>query len=802
MLVSKTMGGDKRQRNVFLLVVLAVFSAVSLLTYFPVFEGKVPFPAQKVTDFPPWESVPTTITAPANPAEYGDIVTLFYPWRHFLASALHDGELPLWNPHILSGTPFLGNTQSAFFFPLNAFFYVLPVPIAWVIKLIVTLMLAGTFTALFVRSIGGNMLGSISAGLVFALSGLMTAWQATTLTDAMMWLPLICLAVHRMCVVRSDGWAFALSAVAFALPVLAGHPETAAQLTVTGCAFAVWQSFSKGQGMRAACRRLGIFMASGFLAIGLAAIQILPTLEWIEQINHGMGAAWPTLNAYEWLSFFSRDVATNPNSSGLLVPESVIYAGMLTLLVAPLAFLSRGSRREGLFFLVVIGIAVQIIYGVGPVHWLVQHTPVIQSMKNWRMLAIVDFSLGVLAGLGISALSELVPKDRPSRMYLWMAPMMCLVVTSVGIGVLQSLKRSDVSWLHGPISTTAFLASAYVLLLFRTLDWLRPRIFGVAAAGLLAVDLITFAYGYLPFAPPREMYPDAPLVRFLKKEDPSQFRVASLDSTYIHNFEMMYGFHGAGGYDLGLRSIKGFVWDLGEPTLDSIAFSAAKVAGSNDRRLDLLNAKYFVTTTNNDSYRLMASRPDRYSLAFSHGSVRVFESRSVLPRAIFVPATEAALEVISDEEAQLERLKDPVFNPERSVILPELPPDLSDPVQSQPATPNSASVSWMKSAPNEIELKVVANAPGVLVLSQTFYPGWQVFVDGRAAPILRPDYALTGVALQGGTHSARFVFRPISFRIGRTLTLASLLVLGIVVARYRAKNDPEGYAAGGFSASS
>ena len=390
-----------RQRKTFLLAVLAVFSAVSLLTYFPVFEGKVPFPAQKVTDFPPFESVRTPIAAPAMPAEYGDIATLFYPWRHFLASTLQSGELPLWNPLILSGTPFLGNTQSALFYPLNAFFFVLPAPIAWIAKLIVSLMLAGTFTALFVRSIGGNTVGSISAGVVFALSGLMTAWQATTLTDAMMWLPLICLAVHRLCVVRSDGWAFALASVAFALPVLAGHPETAAQLTVMGCAFAVWQSFSAGLGMRAACRRLIVFIASGFLAIGLASIQILPTLEWIGQIGHGLEGPWPTLEAYEWLSFFSRDVANNPNSSGLLVPESVIYAGMLTLLLAPLAFLSR-CKRESLFFVLVIGIAVQIVYGVGPVHWLVQHTLVIQSLKNWRVLAIVDFSLGVLAGMGIS----------------------------------------------------------------------------------------------------------------------------------------------------------------------------------------------------------------------------------------------------------------------------------------------------------------------------------------------------------------------------------------------------------------
>src|SRR6266571_1815952 len=169
------------ERKLFLLLI-AVFSAVAILTYFPIVKGKIPFPAEMVTGFPPWESVPTKIDfAPRHP-DYGDVATLFYPWHHFQATALRNGELPLWNPHILSGNPFLGDTESALFYPINAIFYVLPMPGAWTLKLLLNVILAGTLTALFVRSIGGSLPGAIAAGVIFALSGNMTTWQSSMIT--------------------------------------------------------------------------------------------------------------------------------------------------------------------------------------------------------------------------------------------------------------------------------------------------------------------------------------------------------------------------------------------------------------------------------------------------------------------------------------------------------------------------------------------------------------------------------------------------------------------------------------------
>ena len=60
-------------------------------------------------------------------------------------------------------------------------------------------------------------------------------------------------------------------------------------------------------------------------------------------------------------------------------------------------------------------------------------------------------------------------------------------------------------------------------------------------------------------------------------------------------------------------------------------------------------------------------------------------------------------------------------------------------------------------------------APGILVLSDQWYPGWRVTVDGVAAPLLRTDYALRGVFVPAGTHQVTFRFQPLPLYLGLAL---------------------------------
>jgi hypothetical protein len=133
------------------------------------------------------------------------------------------------------------------------------------------------FMTLFVRSIGGSATGSIVAGTIFAFCGFITEWQGQASGDAAIWLPLICYGVHRL---HHRGSSIVITASGFAMPVLAGHPETGAHCMFTGSAMALMLWFwPTNAGVPALDRRFAVrFMSAGILALGSASVQMIPRL--------------------------------------------------------------------------------------------------------------------------------------------------------------------------------------------------------------------------------------------------------------------------------------------------------------------------------------------------------------------------------------------------------------------------------------------------------------------------------------------------------------------------------------------
>src|SRR5215831_12300246 len=150
----------------FWLLSISIGLVLTAIVYAPMFTGKIPFPADFIFDFPSFAPLaPTEGLLPQT--NIGDLVTSFYPYRTLAARAVHDWTIPLWNPYMLSGTPFVAMAQSAVFYPVNFLYYALPVSFAWSIGFIFRRILAAVFAALFVRYIGGTIAGSIAAGLIF-----------------------------------------------------------------------------------------------------------------------------------------------------------------------------------------------------------------------------------------------------------------------------------------------------------------------------------------------------------------------------------------------------------------------------------------------------------------------------------------------------------------------------------------------------------------------------------------------------------------------------------------------------------
>ena len=111
------------------------------------------------------------------------------------------------------------------------------------------------------------------------------------------------------------------------------------------------------------------------------------------------------------------------------------------------------------------------------------------------------------------------------------------------------------------------------------------------------------------------------------------------------------------------------------------------------------------------------------------------------------------------------------LDPRADVILDAAP---------SPAPSGSGLTTARVTALERKRVVVEADTPtaGVLVLSDAWYPGWRVTVDGEPAPLLRADYALRGVALPAGHHVVEFTFRSRPAQLG--LALSAVGILGLL----------------------
>lgn len=171
--------------------------------------------------------------------------------------------------------------------------------------------------------------------------------------------------------------------------------------------------------------------------------------------------------------------------------------------------------------------------------------------------------------------------------------------------------------------------------------------------------------------------------------------------------------------------------------------------------------------------------PKPHAYDFHTGGVRqlspfdIYESPTVLPRAFMVP-----LAVPLPEGAELlPALKTTDFR--RQVLLEDW---------HAAAGPGLPAGGWHRArirsyACNRVAIDVEGNAPGFLVLTDVWFPGWTCTVDGKPVRLYRGNYLFRAVAVPAGTHEVVFTFQPSSYRWGRRLSLVTavgaLVVLGV-----------------------
>jgi len=195
-----------------------------------------------------------------------------------MARYVSDGQLPLWNPFVFSGFPFLAAVQNGVLYPGTWLFVLFPPAMAMNLLVITSHALAAMFTYAYSRAIGCTQFAATFSALTFAFGGFMVARLAhTTMVQGAAWLPLLLLCLER--IRHSAKFRYvAGGAAATSLQILGGHPQIPTYILMVAlfyiAFFAVCDRSPVGRWKYVA--RSGVTLGSGIL---LAAVQILPTAE-------------------------------------------------------------------------------------------------------------------------------------------------------------------------------------------------------------------------------------------------------------------------------------------------------------------------------------------------------------------------------------------------------------------------------------------------------------------------------------------------------------------------------------------
>ncbi|MDQ1591055.1 MAG: hypothetical protein QOG71_1682 [Pyrinomonadaceae bacterium] len=401
----------------------------------------------------------------------GDAFAYSYPLRTVGWEMIRAGQLPLWTPLVLSGYPLLSMSQLAFAYPLTWGYLFLDAPRAEQLYVLAPFLLAPVFTYAYARELGRSRTAALLAGLAYGYGGATTGLLGVVgfFTNAMMWLPLLLIAIERARAAhtgrRFAGCLLAASA-AYAMSVLTGLAQGFVFVALVATTYALClslfdappvESEEAGETIDEAeetadgasrpwlsCARWRpLLVASGAIALGagVGAFQILETMRAVRRSirrtliypffisgSFSPRVALKSLAAPLYTGRFA-DVGTYVAPLALLLAlVGIIYYALhrrdaptltttpltpkLTPLTTPLTPLTTLPRRDPrVFFWAAVALAscVLILGQHTPVYGWLYHLPVINSFRVPSRFAFVwTFAAAVLAAYGWDALASLM----------------------------------------------------------------------------------------------------------------------------------------------------------------------------------------------------------------------------------------------------------------------------------------------------------------------------------------------------------------------------------------------------------
>ena len=691
-----------------------------------------------------------------------DLTELNLPLRFLAAQQWRNDTLPVWSDLLSDGFPLLAEGQAGVLYPPNfLLFTALPLPLALLLSLLLHFTLAGIFTYWLARGLGVSRGGALVAAMSFAFSGFFIfRIKHLNLIQAAVWLPLVLLLIEKF--FRSKRapslWVIGLGAV-LAVQFLAGHPQISYLTVLTGFGYFVLRFLVERPSLgRFLSKTFVVWASVALLACGLAAAQLLPTMEltrlssrsqWIDYASATRFAYHPT----QLQTFVAPFRFGNPADATYrqsiehvgIFWESNVYFGLLPLLLGCIALaLRRRTPSVQLLLLLMLG-AFFLVFGkynpFFPLAW--EFLPGLQLFRfPQRFLLVVVLAFTLLAGFGFDAIAERLRnisaiQKRLKKSRLLGPGVLAIVLLVIALDLSQLPFRywgsmPDADFLP-PESATVLHAKGAQDYRIYSVGWPEAwaNVYRVSDGWLNNMQLYS-AYRLL-LAPNTNVYAG----------------LAAVDDRALLEGGQVYA---------PKATLQHILQGATQPTAEGLHFSEPLV-----RLWGSQSAKYFLSFLPLDAagLTLVEQIP-----AGVHPPLRVYENAHALPRAYGVYHAQSAM---SDDDA-LRQLFAADFNPARSVVL-RAAVAIGGPAPT--TMPNVHIERWHNGS---VQLSVEFDRSGYVVLSQTNYPGWRAWLDDAPVPILAANTAFQAIAVPPGTHRIGLVFDSLPVRVGRWISLISILL--------------------------
>jgi hypothetical protein len=755
---------------------------------------------------------------PGDPRPIGNDLTFVFLPHHLSISRVISsfGHLPFWDARGFGGRPLVGNPQAgAFYPPVSLAWFGPPSTLGWLT--VGHLVWGGLGVCVLMRSFAQGRWAATVAGGVYLASPYLLAhtfeghyphvWAAA-------WYPWAFWAFGQA---RLNGWRGRLALpVILALAFLAGHPQEwlllVLALSVWGVADVVSEWHAHGTGRAAS--RLGAWGAAAALSLGLVAIELAPQLAvrpWLLRDHDAMGRTsiprryhLEALNGFQLLSptalggpadYFGHDNYW----------ETLLSIGLVPLLLATLAVIRHPDRKLVRGWLVLLALAVW--FACGRALFLYAAAYHVVPGMSWfrvpaRTLFLANLGGAVLAGLGVETLATRLADGRAWRRFAaWCGAVAFVIILAMyAIGparhprgfsrTFEAARRvlSD----NGLRFTLGGLA-AILALGCSPYSSRAPRVAG-GLIGLLALcELAWQGQSLLLVAPAEQFMGSDPVSAALERLEPQadharHARVKARNTFYSDLAAACHGIEKSNVNDIFQIDHSSRLYESLYPVAsrrrlvrDDAMNDAVELFRQQVRQsvFDRMGVGHVVS----DRVEKDPGWPVAARGTWNGREFVIQTNPGRLPHAYVVPLAVIGRRDDSFDPGDLVRI-----DPRRAVLMERDPLRGLDASSRQLFTP----ALWVNNDPDHAVLDVTTDAPGLLVVGDTWMPGWSARVDGLPTEVLRGNHCQRVIPLvAAGRHTITLDYRPTGFALGLIVTAISvaiwlLLSIVAVIDRLRA----------------